>query len=358
MQYYFLLMMVAYLLGNIYIFIRSLQTISTVPTIWKVLFSIIYWIIALGFFFAMMARNMEIPESLSRMLFRAGSSWMVFILYMVLILAICDIVRLFIPAFKFGFPLALGVTLVLVAYGYWNYRHPDVVNIEVNTSKGLQQPIKVVAISDIHLGEGTGKSDLKRYVEIINAQNPDVIIIGGDLIDNSLHPLYRDRMDEELNQLRAPMGVYMALGNHDYFSGADESAEFIRKTQIRLLRDEVITLPNGVQLIGREDRSNRSRSTLAKLVAQTDPSKPIIVIDHQPYDLQKASAQGVDLQFSGHTHHGQVWPLNYITDSMFEQSYGLRKWGKTTVYVSSGLSLWGPPFRIGTDSELVVFTIK
>ena len=110
MQYYFLLMMVAYLLGNIYIFIRSLQTISTVPTIWKVLFSIIYWIIALGFFFAMMARNMEIPESLSRMLFRAGSSWMVFILYMVLILAICDIVRLFIPAFKFGFPMALGIT--------------------------------------------------------------------------------------------------------------------------------------------------------------------------------------------------------------------------------------------------------
>lgn len=357
MHTYFMLLMLAYLAGNVYIFIRSLQTISTLPSPWKILFAVLYWIVALGFFFSMMAREVEIPESLSKMLFRVGSSWMVFILYMVLILALCDIAKLIFPSFRYGFVVALCSTLCLVAYGYLNYRHPDVVRINIETDKKLLQDTRIVAISDVHLGEGTGKSDMKRYVEMINELEPDVILIGGDLIDNSLHPLYRDKMHEELNQLRAPMGVYMAAGNHEYISGIDESVEFLRQTQIRLLRDEVATLPNGLQIIGRDDRSNRSRQTLAKLVAQTDAEKMTIVVDHQPYKLEQVAKQGVDMQFSGHTHRGQVWPLNLIVDRMYEQSYGLREWDNTTIYVSSGLSLWGPPFRIGTDSEIVVFDI-
>lgn len=358
MQIYFLLIMAAYILGNVYIFIRSLQTLAGLPTPWRILFGILYWVVALGFFFAMMARNIDIPEALSRTLFRVGSSWMVFILYMVLILGVCDIVRLLLPAFKFGFPLALVLTVVLLVYGHLNYIHPNVEEVDIAIDKPLDGEVKIVAISDVHLGEGTGKRQLQRYVEKINALKPDVIVIAGDLIDNSLHPLYRDRMDEELRQLQAPMGVYMALGNHEYISGADESEQFIAQTPIRLLRDEVVTLPNGIQIVGRDDRSNRSRLTLNKLLEQTSAEKPIIVLDHQPYNLSRVEGTAVDLQFSGHTHRGQVWPLSLVTDRMYEQSYGYRLWGNTHIYVSSGLSLWGPPFRIGTESELVLFTIK
>ena len=145
--------------------------------------------------------------------------------------------------------------------------------------------------------------------------------------------------------------------NHEYISGIRKSMQFIKETPIHLLRDEVVTLPGGIQIIGRDDRSNKSRLSLQELVKNIDPAKPVILLDHQPYNLSDTENAGIDLQFSGHTHRGQVWPISLITDHLFDQSYGYRKWGNSHIYVSSGLSLWGPPFRIGTDSELVVFNI-
>ena len=129
------------------------------------------------------------------------------------------------------------------------------------------------------------------------------------------------------------------------------------ETNIKLLRDTVIALPNGIQIIGRDDRFNRQRLSLQELMNLSDSNSPVIVMDHQPYEVELFSQLGGDLQFSGHTHNGQIWPISIITDFLFSQSYGYRLWGDTHVYVSSGLSLWGPPFRIGTDSELVVFNI-
>ena len=162
-------------------------------------------------------------------------------------------------------------------------------------------------------------------------------------------------MQDELSRLKAPLGILMAPGNHDYFSNIEEVEQFLALTSITLLRDSVVTLENGIQVIGRDDRRQRDRESLDKLVRQTDPSKPILLIDHQPYDLERTVDAGIDLQFSGHTHHGQVWPLTYLTDYLFELSYGYEKRENTHLYVSSGLSLWGPPYRIGTDSEIVVF---
>lgn len=111
---------------------------------------------------------------------------------------------------------------------------------------------------------------------MINAQHPDLILISGDLIDNSVVPLYTENMAEELANLKAPMGIYMVLGNHEYISGIDESIRYIKSTQIQLLRDSVVTLPNGIQLIGRDDRHNRKRHSLQELMVNIDKSKPII----------------------------------------------------------------------------------
>ena len=242
-----------------------------------------------------------------------------------------------------------------------NYRHPKTNAVDITINKPYEnnsQPIKIVAVSDIHLGYGTGKSALKKYVDMINEQKPDLILIGGDLIDNSVVPLYTEKMSEELSELKAPMGIYMVPGNHEYISGIDESARFIKSTPIQLLIDSVVTLPNGIQLIGRDDRHNPSRRSLQELMENIDKSRPIILLDHQPYNLTDAEAAGIDLQFSGHTHHGQVWPMSLVTDYIYEQSHGYRQWGDTHIYVSSGLSLWGPPFRIGTESEMVVFELS
>ena len=227
----------------------------------------------------------------------------------------------------------------------------------------LDKPIeggqmKIVAISDVHLGDGTGKEQMRKYAEMINAEKPDLILIAGDLIDNSTEPLYRERMQEELSMLKATMGIYSVAGNHEYISGINKSAQFLSETPVTLLRDTILTLPDGVQIIGRDDRSNRRRRELEDMMAEANAERPIIVIDHQPYNLHKSDSLKVDLHLSGHTHRGQVWPVSILTDKMYEQSHGYRKWSHSHIFVSCGLSLWGPPFRIGTNSDMAVINLK
>lgn len=361
MKMMFLSMIAAYLCGNIYIFVRALQTLSGLSLGWKVVFSLGYWLAALALVLSIFVlRHIEIPEVLSQGLFNIGSVWLVFTLYMVLALLITDISRLFVPTLKtYGFLASFGFTVCLLTYGYFNYKHPDINHLDITLDKPLQgQPMKIVAISDVHLGNGTRKPQLQKFVEMINAQEPDLIIIGGDLIDNSLIPLYQQKMVEELNQLKAPMGIYLAPGNHEYISGMEACEQFLKETPIRLLRDSIVTVPNGLQLIGRDDRSNRRRLPIAELMKQADSTKPTLLIDHQPYEVAKKDSLGIDIQFSGHTHRGQVWPLSLLVDNMYEQSHGYRRWTNSHVYVSSGLSLWGPPFRIGTKSDMLVMKVR
>ena len=357
MKAIFITMMIAYMGGNLYLFVRSLQQLSHFPLWGEVVFGVVFWSMALVLFVVLGARNMDVPEALARTMFGIGSAWMVFLLYMVLSLVVVDLVRLALPHFN-GYYYALGLTLCLLVYGYWNYRNPDVVNLDVEIEKPLEKPLRIVAVSDVHLGYGTDKKALQRYVKLINEQQPDVILIGGDLIDNSIKPVVAQKMEEELRELKAPLGVYMSMGNHEYISGAEQCVEFLKKTPIILLRDSVATLPCGVQIIGRDDRSSRGRKSLEQLVAECDSRKPIIVVDHQPYELSKADLLGVDFQFSGHTHRGQVFPLNLLTDKMYEQSHGYRRWSHAHIVVSSGLALWGPKFRIGTNSDMVVITLS
>ena len=192
---------------------------------------------------------------------------------------------------------------------------------------------------------------------IINSENPDIILIAGDLIDNNIAPLYDDNMHEELNLLRAPMGIYMVPGNHEYISGMEKCRSFLENTGIVLLADTVVALDNGVQLLCRDDSFNRERLSVEELVSGAVKEGFTILIDHQPYGIAKKDSLGVDLQISGHTHNGQVWPGSVIIDRLFEQGSGYRKWNHSHVYVSSGLSLWGPPIRIGTRGDIAVFRI-
>jgi predicted MPP superfamily phosphohydrolase len=284
---------------------------------------------------------------------------MVFLLYMVLATALFDIIGRFVPSMGHSFLYALAVTTPLLIYGYINYRMPRAEHITIDVEKPIEGgTYRIVAISDVHLGHGTSRKDLARYVDMVNSHNPDVVLIVGDLIDNSITPVRQQRMEEELRELKAPMGIYMAAGNHEYISKIGEVEKFLNETPITLLRDSVVTLPCGIQIVGRDDRHNHRRKSLGELLERVDSNKPIVVLDHQPYNLAEVDAAEVDIQLSGHTHRGQVWPLSLLTDYIYEQSHGYRKWQNTHIYVSSGLSLWGPPFRIGTNSELAIITVK
>ena len=361
MPIFFIILITIYLGGNTYVFYRGAQALSGLPVGIKIPLAILFWLAALSIVGTMLTRNIKMPVFLSHTMYEIGTGWLIFTLYMVLFLLAFDLLKLCRIPFNYSFVVSLLFTVILLGYGYYNYRHPktNIVNIALNKPlTGDRQPIKIVAVSDLHLGYGTGKTALKRYVKMINEQNPDLILIGGDLIDNSVVPLYAENMMEELSELKAPLGIYMVPGNHEYISGMNASARFIQGTPIQLLRDSIVTLPSGIQLIGRDDRSNTTRRSLQELMANVDKNKPIILLDHQPYKLTESETAGVDLQFSGHTHRGQVWPMSLVTDYIYEQSHGYRQWGNSHIYVSSGLSLWGPPFRIGTESEMVVLQLS
>jgi predicted MPP superfamily phosphohydrolase len=276
---------------------------------------------------------------------------------MVVFLACADLIKVFNKSFQYGFYISFLLTFTILTYGYiQNLRTvKQVINIAINKSVPQRNKLKIVAVSDWHLGYGTDYKRLIKDVDLINAEKPDVILIAGDLIDNSITPVIAQGMEKELNRLHASSGIFMAPGNHEYISGINQCIKFIGQTNSQLLRDSVITLPCGLQIIGRDDYSNRKRLSADDWANLIDPSKPVILIDHQPYHLEDAQKMKADLKFSGHTHNGQFFPFNLVTNYLFEISYGYKKTGDTHYYVTSGISLWGPPFRIGTRSEIVVF---
>ena len=363
----FLGVLFAYLAGNFYIFFRGWQALARFSwagsTACRILFPLFFWGAALSLFAALFFRGDSLPQWLSGGLYNVGSVWLVFVLYMVLALFFVDFLRMvffrtgkvYVFFARFGTLAAFCFTSALLLYGFINYKNPRIEEVEVDFSHGEAsgKTVKIVAVSDVHLGHATGKRSLQRYVKLINEQHPDIILIGGDLIDNDVVPLRLHRMWEELGQLDAPMGIFMVPGNHEYIAGIEAVEDFLRDTPVVLLRDSSVVLPCGVEIVGRDDRSNRSRKGVAELLSEC-AGLPVILVDHQPYEVALKDSLGVDFQFSGHTHRGQVWPMSLFVDRMYEQSYGYRKWSNSHVVVSCGLSLWGPPFRIGTSSDLWV----
>ena len=361
MPVFFILLFVSYTLGNIYVFVKGLQAIGHVSPVIRIIFCIVYLTMAFLLVVMMFLReSRQIPASLGHILFQIGSGWLVFILYMVVFLACADLIKVFNHSFHYGFHISLLLTFSILMYGFINYQHlnKQVISIVVNKSVASQDQLKIVAVSDWHLGFGTDKNRLKKDVDRINAEKPDIILIAGDLIDNSVTPAIMQEMDKEINRLHAQMGVYMVPGNHEYISGISSCIEFIGKTNIQILRDSIVTLPCGLQIIGRDDHSNRNRLSAKEWSALADPSKPIILIDHQPNQLADAQLIKADLQISGHTHNGQFFPFTLVIKRLFELSYGYKKSDDTHYYVTSGIALWGPPFRIGTNSEIVVFDVR
>ena len=209
-------------------------------------------------------------------------------------------------------------------------------------------------VSDLHIGYHNPRKELKRWIDMFNAEHPDIVLIAGDIIDMSMRPLEEENMAEELRRIEAP--VYACLGNHEFYSNKPEAKKFIEESGIHLLIDSTVTVGD-ITIIGRDDRTNMRRRPLDELTRNADMSRYSILLDHQPYHLEKAERAGIDFQFSGHTHYGQVWPISWITNYVYECAYGEHKRGNTRYYVSSGLGIWGGKFRIGTRSEYVVATL-
>ena len=306
-------------------------------------------------------KNDNVPLGMATAMYEIGNTWLIVMFYLLMAFLLLDIGRAvhLVPSSWLkdnGITSLVMTGLMLVTFisGNIHYHHKQRQEINLTTDKALKRPLKIVMLSDLHAGFHNRRAEVGRWVDLVNAENADLILIAGDIIDGNVRPLLAQGTAEEFQRLNAP--AFACIGNHEYITGIDKAVDLIGQTGVTLLRDST-AIVGDVTIVGREDRSSPHRKSVGQLMQGANRSNYIILLDHQPYHLKEASQNGVDLQLSGHTHRGQVWPLNWVTKKMYECDYGQYRLGGTDYYVSSGMGIWGGKFRIGTCSEYVVITI-
>lgn len=311
-----------------------------------------------------------------------GALWAAAMFYLFLSTLLVDIVRLGCwwlwkkPALLFSnyvvtkfiaFCVVTGVTIIILSVGYYHATRPQVNTVELDVHKyaGKLNSLNIVAASDLHLGTINGRANLQRWVNGINSLQPDIVLLAGDVFDDNPSPVERKQLGLILEQIKAPMGVYFASGNHEIYGNLHRATAYLSKHYVIPLLDQAVLIDSSFYVIGRLDHSHgpgsqakTERKSLKELMEGLDDTKPIIVMDHQPLELEKAAQAAIDIQVSGHTHKGQIWPFSFITKQIYTLDGGYMKKGNSHFFVSQGLGTWGPPVRIGTRSEIVQLKVS
>lgn len=363
--------------ANYYVFIRGWQSI---PHISWVRYSYTGLFIFLSFSY-LISKAFEHTTFIRfhHTFYWVGSFWFAALLYFFLSVLIVDLLRLsdlglhflpiknsllYIQLKTYSFAGIIVIVSLILSYGHWNARHPKIkrLDLTINKNSGDKNEITIAMVSDIHLGTLLGKKRITGMVEQINGLKPDIVLFVGDVLDEVQTPIFRNDVGGPIRNLRAPLGVYGITGNHEYIGGIKRSAPYLESLNIKLIRDTVLLIDNKFYLAGRDDKdvtrfTGKKRKPLKEILTGINKQIPLILLDHQPFRLNEAVENGVDLQLSGHTHHGQFWPLNLITRKVYEVSWGYKQKGNTHFYVSCGYGYWGPPIRIGNTPEIVLIKL-
>ncbi len=360
---------------NILVFLKGWDVFKTkklLRTFWMVIFAFELLVYLTGFAF-----YRHLPPEIIHPIRMMGTSWMLFLLYLGGLVLIGDFLYLASrkkltrlkellnqPA-KMKLTLFLSsfaVVILTLSYGNYKFNHPEVrqVDIQVGKSAGKMDSVRIAMVGDLHLGYLINRDDAQRMVDLIMEQEPDLILFVGDILDSSIEPVQGQRMDEELRRLQAPLGVYSCTGNHEYRYEAERKIQWLNDAGIKMLRDSAVLIDSAFYVVGREDFVFSDRLPLSEILNRqnVNVSKPVIVLNHSPNDLDEEVNAGADIALYGHTHHGQAFPGNIATRLVFEVAYGYARKGNTHIYVTSGLGLAGPQYRIGTVSEVVVLNVK
>lgn len=369
MAVFFIVFFALYALINYYIGLRAWQALEAYPYL-RPWFLVIFIFMAASYITAKVLQK-SIPDLLYMLLEITGSFWFAFMFYFFLAILLVDLARLF----NFNIPdylhlkswiliTVLVSVMVIIAAGFYNTRNVIVrdVNVKIKSKNGTKEIINAVLISDIHLSTINNDRFARMITNKINSLNPDIILFGGDLVDDRASYLRRNGIGKSFKFLRAKYGIYGITGNHEYINGIEGCISYMEELNIKVLRDSMVNVSDKFILAGREDRAKSQfgdgkRKELGEILGNTD-HLPVILLDHTPFGLEDAVNNNVDLQLSGHTHHGQLFPINYITFAIYEASQGYLKKENTQFYVSSGVGTWGPPVRLGSRSEIVNIRIE
>ena len=371
---FFSVVLIIYSLVNIYLYYKGYKAIPFLQNN-KFIYAITFFLLAILFIFAKILESKH-SSITTDILNIVGGFWLAFMLYGFIFFLLSDIILLIlrVPGIlrgeniihyrKWAFIIISSASLLLIIGGFINAIIPVTkeYNISVNKSAGSVKTLRIAAVSDIHLGSIIRKRSLKKMSAIIKDLKPDIVLLLGDIVDGEIGPVLRGDLLQYFTWPQCTDGLYAITGNHEFIGGADRTIPYIESKGIRVLKDEIITLDGGIQLIGRIDRDSfrfykKERKTLGELMQQVDTTKPVILLDHQPFHLDETAKYGIDLELSGHTHNGQMWPLNYVTSMIYELSYGYMKKRNTNFIVSSGYGLWGPRVRSGSRSEVLLINI-
>lgn len=308
-----------------------------------------------------------------------GSFWLGAIAYFFIASVSVDIIKLinkflhFLPeintksytAFKFyGLIFTISIVFIVIAIGSINARSPIIRKLNIYIDKKTSSStLNIAMASDIHLGTIISSGRLNKLVSEINALNPDIVLFAGDIFDEDLKPVINKNLGEKLTQIKSKYGTFAVPGNHEYIGGINEAINYLESHNVKVLRDSAILINNDFYIVGRDDKQSerfkgKKRQALSQVCSNIDKTKPVILMDHQPFNLSDAVSEGCDLQLSGHTHHGQLWPFNFITKAIFEISSGYLKKNNTHFYVSTGFGTWGPPVRTGNRPEIVNIKVE
>ncbi len=359
-----------YGLINWYIYARTSVLLEGSSLI-KVLIRLFFWIMVFAYPLSRIAERF-INNDIIVFFVKIGSFWMGAMLYLFLIFFIVDIFRLInysIPVIgildyksnpankELIAKVVYVVTMVVLIVATINARNPRINHQSLIVNKQINEKLRIATVSDIHLGTLISHRSLKQLVNKLNEQNPDIVLFAGDVFDEDISHVINNGLGNYFTQIKAPLGVFAIPGNHEYFGGVEHKLQYLKDHGVQVLRDSTILINGKFYIIGRDDRSNTRRKSVLELINGTDSSKVIILLDHQPFDLAQSAQNGIDLQISGHTHHGQLWPFNYITNAIYEVSSGYKKIGDTHVVVSNGFGTWGPPMRLGNRPEILVIDL-
>ncbi len=375
---FFVIFFILFSLINYYIFIRGYEALAIVPQ-FDFIYIVLFLFLSFSFLIAKIFEK-RLPNILYNFLIETGSYWFVVMLYSFIIIVFLDVVRIlnsflnFLPVSIYNnyneVKLIIGavtvlIILLIILLGYLNTENirTKTLNLSLPKKNSSFKNLNAVLVSDIHLSPLNNERLLGKIVRKINELNPEIVFMAGDIVDDHAKILEDRNIGVSLKGIQSKYGIFVSTGNHEFINGIKGSVEYINNFGFHLLQDKIYQLPEGLTIIGRDDSSKKSftkedRKSLEEILTNADKNYPMILLDHTPFKLEQAEKNDIDLQLSGHTHHGQLFPLNFITSMIYEKSWGYLKRGSTQYYVSCGVGTWGPKVRMGSISEIVNLKIS
>jgi predicted MPP superfamily phosphohydrolase len=346
---FFLMFLTLSLTMHYYIFSHLWFMLDVDRTAWFwvfIGFSSVSWLLAMGL-------EMFVANGGSRVFSIGASLWLGTLFMFLFTLIAYDIIRFSVDIdTTYAGPAVISFVGSVVAFGVMNARFLRVREVDVPTKK-LNGGLRLVHLTDLHIGAIYGPRHLQRIVDRVNALEPDMVLITGDLADGP--HTYTEESFAPIDDIQAP--VYFSLGNHEGFADLNKVLPLFDGTKMRILRNEMETVGD-VQIVGVDDHWDKGIVPKVLDDVRPDPSKYTILMYHRPVSWREARERGVDLMLAGHTHAGQFYPFNLLVRAIWRKVKGLYDLGGMYLYAGTGTGTWGPPMRVGTNSEVALLRIN